>query len=132
MPKELSERIEKMMQERKVSYRQLEKSTGITTSMLNRYIKQQRDIPAGRVEIIAKALGTTSSYLLYGYKDEEDKLRQESNNKAWEQIINNSRVLTEEEVLMSGLETYVLGNDFTVEEIKELSNYAKFIVSKRQ
>ena len=131
MPKELSERIEKLMQERRVSYRQLEKVTGITTSMLNRYIKQQRDIPAGRVEIIAKALGTTSYYLLYGYKDEDDKIRQESNKKAWEEIMNTSHAVSVEEEQLNELNMYIKANDFTVDEIKDLLNYAKFTVSKR-
>ena len=131
MPKELSERIEMLMAKRRVSYRQLEKLTGITTSMLNRYIKQQRDIPTGRVEIIAKALGTTPFYLLYGYKNEADKIRQESNKKAWEEIMSSSHAVSIEEETLNELNMYVLANDFTVDEIKDLMNYAKFLVSKR-
>ena len=65
------DRILKKMQEKNYSYYDLEKLTGISKSALQRYVTgQTEEIPAGKLNLIAKALACRSSWLA-GWEEEE-------------------------------------------------------------
>lgn len=69
---EISERILSLMAELEMSYGELSKRTGITKAMLQRYATGEvGKIPLDRLEIIAKALGTTPEYL-FGWDTKEN------------------------------------------------------------
>ena len=62
---ELSNRILNLIENRDLSYAELSRLTGIPKSALQRYATGETEkIPVDRLELIAKALGTTSSALL--------------------------------------------------------------------
>ena len=62
---ELSNRILNLIEQRELSYGELSRLTGIPKSALQRYATGQTEkIPVDRLELIAKALDTTSAALL--------------------------------------------------------------------
>lgn len=62
---EISERILKLMKDKKMSYGELSNATNIYKSALQRYATGKTDkIPLDRIKIIAETLGTTPEYLL--------------------------------------------------------------------
>lgn len=62
---ELSNRILNIILDKDISYGELSHLTGIPKSALQRYATGETEkIPIDRLELIAKALGTTSSYLM--------------------------------------------------------------------
>lgn len=62
---EISEKLYNLMVERKMSYGELSKSTGLSKSCLQRYMTgETAKIPISRLEIIANALGTSAAYIL--------------------------------------------------------------------
>ena len=70
---EIGQRILSIMAEKNITYRDLEKSTGISRSTLNRYAAKGKAIPLDKLDVIAKALGTDSKTLLgWNFRDNED------------------------------------------------------------
>ena len=70
---EIGQRILSIMAEKNITYRDLEKSTGISRSTLNRYAAKGKAIPLDKLDVIAKALGTDSKTLLgWNCRDNED------------------------------------------------------------
>lgn len=62
---ELSNRILNIILDKDYSYGELAQMTGIPKSALQRYATGETEkIPVERLELIAKALGTTSTYLM--------------------------------------------------------------------
>ena len=62
---ELSNRILKLIQDKQFSYGELSQITGIPKSALQRYATGETEkIPVERLDSIAKALGTSSAYLV--------------------------------------------------------------------
>lgn len=67
----ISDRIKAEMAKQKMSYRDLEKATGISRSTLHRYAeKDSGKIPIKKMDLISKALHTTTEYLM-GWDEEE-------------------------------------------------------------
>lgn len=68
---DISERIKATIKASGLSHRELENKTGIPHSAIQRYAAGTTDrIPIGRLEKLAKALGTTAEYLL-GWDENE-------------------------------------------------------------
>ena len=68
---ELSNRILKLIQDKGFSYGELSQITGIPKSAMQRYATgETTKIPVDRLESIAKALGTSSAYLV-GWEESE-------------------------------------------------------------
>lgn len=62
---ELSNRILKLILDKDISYGELSQVTGIPKSALQRYATGETEkVPIDRLELIAKALGTSSAYLM--------------------------------------------------------------------
>ena len=62
---ELSNRILNLILDKNLSYGELSRLTGIPKSALQRYATGETEkIPVDRLEAIARALGTTSAYLM--------------------------------------------------------------------
>ena len=71
----IGEKISQAMQEKGISYRDLEQATGIAKSALQRYVTGQTSkIPLDRLELIAKALNVPAAYLM-GWDDHPMKPR---------------------------------------------------------
>ena len=67
---EISQRILSLIETKELSYGVLSEKTGIPKSVLQRYATGQTEkIPIDRLEAIAKALGTSTSYLI-GWEDQ--------------------------------------------------------------
>lgn len=70
---EISERILELVKEKKLSYKELESMTGISSSALQRYATGETSkIPIDRVELIAGALNTSAAYIL-GWIDADNE-----------------------------------------------------------
>lgn len=66
---DIAERILSIMTEKKISYGELSKATGVPKSALQRYATGETDkIPIDRLELIAAALGVNTEYLV-GWED---------------------------------------------------------------
>lgn len=66
---DIAPRINKIMTEKKISYGELNRLTGIPKSALQRYATGETDkIPLDRLELIADALGVNTEYLI-GWED---------------------------------------------------------------
>lgn len=66
---DIAQRILNIMAEKKVSYGELSKATGVPKSALQRYATGETDkIPIDRLELIAAALGVNTEYLV-GWED---------------------------------------------------------------
>ena len=61
--------IKDIMASRDISLSELARRLDIPKSSMSRYLNEHREFPVNRVEEFAKALGTTSEYLL-GFSDE--------------------------------------------------------------
>lgn len=70
---DVSKRILDILSEKDISYGELSSKTGIPKSALQRYATGQTEkIPIDRLEIIAKAIGTSASFLM-GWEDAKKK-----------------------------------------------------------
>lgn len=70
---EVGQKILAIMTENNITYRDLERDTGISRSTLNRYAAKGKAIPLDKLDVIAKALGTDSKTLLgWNYEEKED------------------------------------------------------------
>lgn len=68
---EISDRLLELINTNNISYGELSKETGIPKSALQRYATGETEkIPISRIEILAKALHTTASYIM-GWKDDK-------------------------------------------------------------
>lgn len=66
---DIAQRILNIMAEKKISYGELSKATGVPKSALQRYATGETDkIPIDRLELIAAALGVNTEYLV-GWED---------------------------------------------------------------
>lgn len=102
---EISKRILSLIEKNDISYGELSKQTKIPKSALQRYATGETEkIPITRIEIMAKALHTTASYIM-GWDEEK-------------QPTNNDR-------LLEALKT------MTDDEIQNLIDYADYLKSKR-
>ena len=100
----INEKIIAIMHEKRISYRDLEKATGISKSTLQRYITGIKDdITLDNLKAIAKALNVDTAYLL-----------------GWTEYSNHENALLE------------IANDFSNSEFNELMNFAKYIRMKRE
>jgi len=64
---EIGERILALMQQKDITYREMEEKTGISRSTLNRWFAKGKPIPFNKLEPIASALGIGQDELL-GWK----------------------------------------------------------------
>ena len=64
---EIGERILALMQQKNITYREMEERTGISRSTLNRWFAKGKPIPFNKLETIAAALGIGQDELL-GWK----------------------------------------------------------------
>ena len=77
MARSVTNRITELLQEKKMTQKQLAQASGITESAVSHYVKGDR-VPRGvNLKKIANALGTTTDYLLSqeGVPDKEDDLK---------------------------------------------------------
>lgn len=91
MSKELGERITRMLENRKMTQRQLAARVGITEGQLSRYISGDREPKPNTLANIATALQTTSDYLL-GIEEGDFNV-----NQVRRLIARNASKLTDEE-----------------------------------
>jgi transcriptional regulator with XRE-family HTH domain len=71
---DISKRILDIILAKEISYGELADRTGIPKSALQRYATGETEkIPIDRLQIIAKAIGTTTAYLM-GWEDADDPL----------------------------------------------------------
>lgn len=69
---DISKRILDIILSKEISYGELSEKTGIPKSALQRYATGETEkIPIDRLQIIAKAIGTTTSYLM-GWETTDD------------------------------------------------------------
>lgn len=64
---EIGERILALMQQKNITYREMEEKTGISRSTLNRWFAKGKPIPFNKLEPIASAMGIGQDELL-GWK----------------------------------------------------------------
>ena len=64
-------KINEMLKEKRMSARELARRSEIANTTMNRYLTTDTEIPVGKLESIAKALGVTPGYLM-GYGIEDD------------------------------------------------------------
>lgn len=77
MATSVTNRITELLQEKRMTQKQLAQASGITESAVSHYVKGDR-VPRGvNLKKIANALGTTTDYLLSqdGVADKEDDLK---------------------------------------------------------
>lgn len=75
---EISKRILSIILDNDISYGELSSKTGIPKSALQRYATGETEkIPIDRLELIAKALGTTTAYLMGWSKNSAPTLSSE-------------------------------------------------------
>jgi len=63
--------IEDIKNEKKLSLREMEVLTGISKTALSRYFNRNRELPINKIDQFAKALNTTTEYLL-GINEEKE------------------------------------------------------------
>lgn len=70
------DRIQTLMQQRRLTYQELADATGLHQPVIHRYCTGgTKSVPADRVRLIAKALGTTPEYIMG--VDDEDAMSQD-------------------------------------------------------
>lgn len=104
---ERSDKILKAVRESKLSYGELSKLTGIPKSALQRYATGETEkIPIDRIELIARATGVSSEYLM-GWDDTKKTITLEEakdllyNSLIKEGILKPGEDLTEEQFKIS-------------------------------
>ena len=118
MKSTIGERIKAERKKQKLSADELALRVGKNRATIYRYENGEIENAPYTVLIpIAEALGVTPSYLL-GIEDDEDS--------------NTTKPISNENQSLNKLTNYIQAKEFSVAEINELFNYAKFIVSKRQ
>ncbi|MBQ3529771.1 MAG: helix-turn-helix transcriptional regulator [Oscillospiraceae bacterium] len=122
---ELSQRILDIILSKEVSYGELSDMTGIPKSALQRYATGQTEkIPIDRLQLIAKALGTTASYLM-GWEENTQKADGQGNGstKEVDEIINKE---------YSFNISFEYGQLLREEDIQMLRDVAKTMIERRK
>lgn len=96
MAKEVAKRIEEMLSLRKMTQKELSQAANITESAISHYIKGDRTPRGVNLIKIARALGTTTDYLL-----EQDSLQNDENDMEVVKtlIARNAEKMTKEQKL---------------------------------
>lgn len=69
------ERLETLIREQGVSYRELEKATGINFCTIRNYATGATDkVPIEAAKLLANALHVSPQYLIFGEKTEQDEM----------------------------------------------------------
>lgn len=90
-------RVQKLLQERKLTYAELSNITGLNTAVLHRYCTGSiKSIPAERLVILARALGTTPDYLMGADDDEPKNEREKQIIAAYNSLSDDNRQLIED------------------------------------
>ena len=92
MEEKLHHRVKALMKEQRMTQRELARRSGLTEASVCKYLSGSRTPQAEAVVLLAKALGTTSDYLLGIKRDEESIYRDLE-----KQILENKESLTSEE-----------------------------------
>ena len=92
MEEKLHHRVKALMKEQGMTQRELARRTGLTEASVCKYLSGARTPQAEAVVLLAKALGTTSDYLL-GIKRDEESIYLDLEK----QILENKENLTSEE-----------------------------------
>lgn len=106
MERSITNRIVELLSEHDMTQKELAKAAGLTESAVSHYVKGDR-VPRGANLIkIARALGTTTDYLL----NQDDNKSMESDMKVVKTLIarNASKMTKEEKMELMGI---LLGND---------------------
>ena len=92
MEEKLHHRVKALMKEQGMTQRELARRSGLTEASVCKYLSGARTPQAEAVVLLAKALGTTSDYLL-GIKRDEESIYLDLEK----QILENKESLTPEE-----------------------------------
>ena len=92
MEEKLHHRVKALMKEQGMTQRELARRSGLTEASVCKYLSGARTPQAEAVILLAKALGTTSDYLL-GIKRDEESIYLDLEK----QILENKESLTPEE-----------------------------------
>ena len=92
MEKKLHHRVKALMKEQRMTQRELARRSGLTEASVCKYLSGSRTPQAEAVVLLAKALGTTSDYLL-GIKRDEGSIYRDLEK----QILENKENLSPEE-----------------------------------
>ena len=92
MEEKLHHRVKALMKEQGMTQRELARRTGLTEASVCKYLSGARTPQAEAVVLLAKALGTTSDYLL-GIKRDEGSIYRDLEK----QILENKENLSPEE-----------------------------------
>ncbi len=92
MEEKLHHRVKALMKEQGMTQRELARRSGLTEASVCKYLSGARTPQAEAVVLLAKALGTTSDYLL-GIKRDEESIYLDLEK----QILENKENLTSEE-----------------------------------
>ena len=92
MEEKLHHRVKALMKEQGMTQRELARRSGLTEASVCKYLSGARTPQAETVVLLAKALGTTSDYLL-GIKRDEESIYLDLEK----QVLENKESLTPEE-----------------------------------
>ena len=92
MEEKLHHRVKTLMKEQGITQRELARRSGLTEASVCKYLSGSRTPQAEAVVLLAKALGTTSDYLL-GIKRDEGSIYRDLEK----QILENKENLSPEE-----------------------------------
>ena len=92
MEEKLHHRVKALMKEQGITQRELARRSGLTEASVCKYLSGSRTPQAEAVVLLAKALGTTSDYLL-GIKRDEGSIYRDLEK----QILENKENLSPEE-----------------------------------
>ena len=92
MEEKLHHRVKALMKEQRITQRELARRSGLTEASVCKYLSGSRTPQAEAVVLLAKALGTTSDYLL-GIKRDEGSIYRDLEK----QILENKENLSPEE-----------------------------------
>lgn len=86
--KVFSKRLEELKEEKKLSYNDLARLTGISASNINRYVTNLKmKVPVDNVKKLARALDVEPAYLL-GFQEREPFYEREDTDEILNMIIN--------------------------------------------
>lgn len=130
----IGSRIKKRRTSLKMTQQELGDLTGYSKSGIAKIETSVNDIPRSKIRLFAEALRTTINYIL-GVEDDADAPSSDryfdyrySDGSSFTISTNNSKLLSN----VNKWKQIVNEFDFTDEEMEELMNYAKFIISKRK
>lgn len=130
---ELSKRIIQKKGELRLSYRDLEKKTGISRATIQRFVKNTGvKVSTENLKKLAAALNVDPIWLI-GLEDVEDEtnlqiIQAESVQQETDKMIESVKKHLCIQDLLFTLDTY----NATPEELEEITKYAKFIIANRK